>query len=178
MRGRGLGLVAKESYPVKPSAANVSDEQIWNLFPSATQIGCPGCVTKGRKEMLGTSAAMYIKTLQQGPPGRLCNIHLTFHASPKAAKRAWKAIDKTLHTSPTVIEGVGDEAMVVHLGGDGAGDYALARFRNARVMMTDQAIAVSPPSVKRLAVNWSFVKHIFREMESLPQCPIPPGVKV
>ncbi len=161
---------------MKSLVATVSDAQIWNLFPSATQIGCPGCVTKGRKEMLGTSAAMYIKTLQQGPPGRLCSIHLMLHASPKAAKRAWQAILKTLHTPPTVEKGVGDAAITIHLGGDGSSDYALAMFRNARVMMTDQTISVSPHSIHRLAVSWSLVKHIFKEMAALSELPIPAGL--
>lgn len=162
---------------MKSSAPRISDAQIWKLFPSATQIGCPGCVTKGRKEAVDKSVAIYIKTWEQGPPGRLCNMHLMLHASPEAAKRAWDAVVKTLHTPPTILEGVGDEAIVVHLGGDGSSDYALARFRNARVMMTDQIVSVSPRSIKRLTVNWSFVKHIFERIEALSALPIPAGVK-
>jgi hypothetical protein len=155
---------------------NVTDEQIWKLFPTSEQIGMPGVVPSKKKSSVGILSMTYSKTWQQGPPGRTCCIQLTLYGSDQISKAVWNK--GSWPGSPVKVPGVGSGALSVDRGSTNS-YFAIAYFRNAHVLMTD-LVAEQPSGgpfvIKRLPINWNYCRWVFRNMEALPVTPIPSGV--
>jgi hypothetical protein len=162
--------------PVVSSFATMTDDQIWALFPTSAQVGMDGVKPKLDKSKSDNLSATYTKGWGVGISGRHCVIHLTLYGSSEISKEVWNALRGTVKGE--TVKNVGDDAYIMDLGPDNS-YRAVASFRNASVMMTDCIFNQTSDGIKvtRLAVNWNYVKWIFKNMEALPAAPVPAGVE-
>lgn len=163
-------------YPIEYFVSSMTDDQIWALFPTSAQVGMEGVKPKLDKSKSDNLSATYTKGWGVGISGRHCVIHLTLYGSDEISREVWNALRGTVKGE--TVKNVGDDAYIMDLGSDNS-YRAVARFRNASVMMTDCIFNQTSDGIKvtRLPVNWNYVKWIFKNMEALPAAPVPAGVE-
>lgn len=164
-------------YPIEYFVGNMTDDQIWALFPTSAQIGMDGVQASREKSKLDELSGVYLKGWSVGKSGRVCNINLTLYGSDEISKTIWDAIRGTVKGETA--KNVGDDSYIMDKGPSNS-YRAVARFRNVHVFMTDCVINQpegGPITITRLPVNWNYVKWIFKNMETLGVTPVPAGVE-
>ncbi len=166
-------------YPIEYFGEYITDDQVWKLFPNDDQVGMTGAQVGMDKSKSDKLSSVYIKSWTDGSSGRQCAIHLTLSGSDEISKTVWNTLHSNHNSKFKNILGVGDSAYILNLG-PGSSYRALAQFRNASVMMVNMIVKKPKKgaiTIKRLPVNWNYIKWIFKNMEALHTTPVPAGVE-